>query len=103
MTIVQVLVHGTFKTNVKPNRKDITSILAAGGATLLSMQEAVAQGVDLAIMPPGTAKTVPRASLLVNCVSAGLYVSLNISYWPISCLVTPHKDMLQVSFLSECS
>ena len=54
----QVLVHGTFKTNVKPNRKDITSILSAGGATLLSLQEAVAQGADLAIVPEGTGKSV---------------------------------------------
>jgi len=55
---MQVLVHGTFKADMKPNRKDITSILTAGGATLLSLQEAVSQGADLAIMPPSTAKNV---------------------------------------------
>lgn len=55
--------HGTFKTNVKPNRKDITSILSAGGATLLSSQEAVAQGADLAIVPDGTGKNVRPFSL----------------------------------------
>ncbi|CAL8467043.1 g6579 [Coccomyxa elongata] len=68
---LRVLVHGTFKTNVKPNRKDIASILAAGGATQLSMQEAVAQGADLAIMPPGTAKTAIKELLKagVTCAS----------------------------------
>jgi hypothetical protein len=47
---VQVVVYGTFKKDSKPDRQDITSILKAGGAVLLSLAEALAHGADLAIM-----------------------------------------------------
>ena len=87
--------HGTFKANVKPNRKDIASILAAGGATLLSMQEAVAQGGDLAIMPPGTAKAVHKASRFVFICSSVLFMGYGVLAGFVS--GRPCLFMLQVS------
>jgi hypothetical protein len=58
----QVCVHGAFRKDDKPDRADLACILRAGGAALLPLAEALAQGADLALLQPGCAASDPQAS-----------------------------------------
>ena len=57
----QVCVHGTFRKGDKPDSDDLKSILRAGGAHLVPLAEAAAQGADLAVLQPGRAGSDPQA------------------------------------------
>ena len=57
---VQVCVQASFSKGYKPERAELVSILRAGGATVLTVAQALAQGADLAILLPSKPCTDPQ-------------------------------------------
>lgn len=59
--------QASFTKGCKPERAELVSILRAGGATVLTLAQALAQGADLAILQPGKQRSDPQV-LLCACL-----------------------------------
>ena len=72
---LQVVVHGEFEEGLRPRRDEVVSILQAGGATLLTLNQGLSLGVHFVVTKASRPRTDAKVKQLTG---AGL------------CLVSPH-------------